>query len=165
MNANISMLPGINACVKNRRGMAKHDAPPGAEENLPPRKRSAKFDSARLRFGVRLRQIRDDLGLSQKAFAELVHELQPSIVRWEKGETIPGFDKVESFAKALGIGVSAFSTAEPYIPESARPAAAADEALSEDIAQLFLSRLRDPHDVLHAELRAHLAPKEKGRNC
>jgi transcriptional regulator with XRE-family HTH domain len=44
----------------------------------------------------RIRQVRSELGMSQKAFGELVGESQQTIADWETGKTPP---KIDDFAK------------------------------------------------------------------
>jgi transcriptional regulator with XRE-family HTH domain len=55
-------------------------------------------------FGGRLRQLREERGLSQQDLANSVGvESDGTIRRWETGKRWPGPDTIEKLAKALGV--------------------------------------------------------------
>lgn len=54
-------------------------------------------------FGQRLREIREEKGLSQEGLAELLNGHRNYIGRLERGETNPSFDYIVKVAKALKV--------------------------------------------------------------
>jgi transcriptional regulator with XRE-family HTH domain len=66
-------------------------------------------------FAVKLRELRDAKGWSQKELADRSGTNQQNIARWETGERMPGFDSVQSLCTALGVRCTVFDgcTHEP----------------------------------------------------
>lgn len=58
-------------------------------------------------IGLRLRQLREQRGLSQNRFAKLAGIPRPKISRWERGKEAPSAKYLPKLAKALGIPVEA----------------------------------------------------------
>jgi len=58
-------------------------------------------------IGLRLRQLREQLGLSQNRFAKLAGIPQPKISRWESGKEAPSAKYLLKLARALGVPVEA----------------------------------------------------------
>ena len=61
---------------------------------------AAEFD--RLQLARRLRELREELKVTQGNLAALVGTKQPAIARFERGESQPTFDFVSRVASALG---------------------------------------------------------------
>ena len=56
-------------------------------------------------MGLRLRQVREKVGLSLRALAKKADVDFSTIYRIESGDTVPKFDTLEKLAKALGVSV------------------------------------------------------------
>ncbi|MFA0752052.1 MAG: hypothetical protein SLRJCFUN_002455 [Candidatus Fervidibacter sp.] len=63
-------------------------------------------------IGLRLRQLREQLGLSQNRFAKLAGIPQPKISRWESGKEAPSAKYLLKLARALGVPVEALLLGE-----------------------------------------------------
>lgn len=59
-----------------------------------------------MELGARIREIREDQGLSQEQLAERVGTAQSTISQLEQGERNPSYRTLRSLAKALGVSVS-----------------------------------------------------------
>ena len=59
----------------------------------------------RLRFGLRVKELRKASGLSQEAFADKCGFARSYMSRIERGGANPSLDAVEAFAVALGVPV------------------------------------------------------------
>jgi len=64
------------------------------------------LNSLRKQFGLRVLQIRQDLGKSQEDFAEMVGMSVDFLSLIERGRNSPSFEKLESMAKALSVPVA-----------------------------------------------------------
>jgi transcriptional regulator with XRE-family HTH domain len=62
-------------------------------------------------FGARLRELRDEKGLSQKQLADAAGVSQNGVSEWERGEREPSSLTVLKLAAALGVESSAFEAA------------------------------------------------------
>jgi transcriptional regulator with XRE-family HTH domain len=60
-------------------------------------------------FGVRLRALRERMGLSQAALAEKTGLGQKTISTWEQGTREPVWSNVLALAEALGVSVLEFA--------------------------------------------------------
>jgi len=67
------------------------------------------------RIGARIRQRREELGLTQRELADLIPGKADSnqVSKWERGEHKPGDDTLEHIAKALNVDPSYFHVPEP----------------------------------------------------
>ena len=65
-------------------------------------------DEKVLRFGRRLRELREARGFTRKQLAESVGLSERAIVQWELGEREPGWFNVVALAGALGAEISSF---------------------------------------------------------
>ena len=63
-------------------------------------------------FGARLKELREQAGLSQKQLADRAGLGQKSVSNWEQGLREPSWGNVLALAGALGVEVTAF-TQEP----------------------------------------------------
>ncbi len=73
-------------------------------------------------FAVRLRELRDKAGLSQKALADLVGIHYMTVVKMESAVQEPAWPLVLALAKALGVSVEAFvNGGEPEARPRGRP--------------------------------------------
>jgi transcriptional regulator with XRE-family HTH domain len=75
-------------------------------------------------FGLKLKELREAKGWSQKKLADESGTSQKGISNWENGERVPAWDAVLKLAKALGVDCTAFGgldepTEEP--PAKAKP--------------------------------------------
>jgi transcriptional regulator with XRE-family HTH domain len=61
-----------------------------------------------MKFGVKVRQLREGKGFSQKELGKLSDVAQNSIARYETGEQVPGFEVVQSLCIALGVHCDVF---------------------------------------------------------
>ena len=64
-------------------------------------------------FGIRLRQIRDELRKTQEEFAELIGISVDFLSLIERGRNAPSFKKLERISKGLGKPVSYLFTFDP----------------------------------------------------
>jgi transcriptional regulator with XRE-family HTH domain len=63
---------------------------------------------ARLAFGRRVRQIREQRGLSQEQLADLAHVHRTYMSSVERGQRNIGLDNIISLARALGVPPAQF---------------------------------------------------------
>lgn len=64
------------------------------------------MNSLRKQFGLRVLQIRHDLGKSQEDFAEMVGMSVDFLSLIERGRNSPSFEKLDSMARALSVPVA-----------------------------------------------------------
>jgi DNA-binding XRE family transcriptional regulator len=64
------------------------------------------LNSLRKQFGLRVRQIRHDLGKSQEDFAEMIGMSVDFLSLIERGRNAPSFEKLEGMAAALRVPVA-----------------------------------------------------------
>lgn len=72
----------------------------------------------RRRFGLRVKELRQALGLSQEAFADLCGFARSYMSRVERGAANPSLDAIEVLADALGVAVSALFDTRGTMTES-----------------------------------------------
>ena len=73
-------------------------------------------------FGLRVRQIRDELDKTQEEFAELLGISVDFLSLIERGRNAPSFKKLERMSRGLGKPVAYLFTFEPnYKPTIRRP--------------------------------------------
>jgi len=72
-----------------------------------------KTSSLRLRFGLRVKELRKAAGLSQEAFADKCGFARSYMSRIERGGANPSLDAVEIVAIALGAPLAALFEAPP----------------------------------------------------
>ena len=72
-------------------------------------------------FGVRLKQLREAAGLSQKRLAELAGMNLFGVAKLEQGLRDPGWSTVLAIAQALNVTPNEFVTGEGTSPESEEP--------------------------------------------
>jgi transcriptional regulator with XRE-family HTH domain len=73
------------------------------------------------RFGRRLRELREQAGLSQTALAEAAGISQSAIAHWEQGLREPIWSNVLALAAALGVDCLAFQEPPATKKTAARP--------------------------------------------
>ena len=56
---------------------------------------------------LRIRELREKLGMNQGELARKMEVAQPSVVLWEKGECYPTADKLPRLASVLGADIDA----------------------------------------------------------
>lgn len=56
-------------------------------------------------IGLRIRQLRDRAGMSQRQLAKKLSITQPAVVAWEMERCQPRIKKLPAIAKALGVSV------------------------------------------------------------
>ena len=56
-------------------------------------------------LGSKIKQLRNEKGLSTRQLADLMYVSQPTITRWETGERVPDLPMISALAKALEVGV------------------------------------------------------------
>ena len=54
-------------------------------------------------FSVRLRELRENSGLSQKKLAEVLHTTNSSVCDWERGRAEPSLKTVVDIADCFGV--------------------------------------------------------------
>ena len=54
-------------------------------------------------FGIRLREAREELGLTQDKLAKAMNTQQTHVARWERGARKPSIDTVIAIAKILKV--------------------------------------------------------------
>jgi ribosome-binding protein aMBF1 (putative translation factor) len=59
-----------------------------------------------IELGARVRERRDELGLTQAQLGKLAELKQPAVARFEAGGTMPTIPMLERLAKALGMELS-----------------------------------------------------------
>jgi transcriptional regulator with XRE-family HTH domain len=62
-------------------------------------------------FGPRLRELREEAGLTQEQLAERAGVKRDAVARWERNNREPSWGNVLALAQALGVECSAFTTA------------------------------------------------------
>ena len=95
-------------------------------------------------FGKRLKELRDNLGLSQRAFARLL-ELDPTAInRYEKGERLPTEPVIRQVAEKLNVSADYLlgltDNPQPWnndLPEHVRKQLEEYERLKEKWEKLF----------------------------
>jgi transcriptional regulator with XRE-family HTH domain len=65
-----------------------------------------------MRFGDRLKELREAKDLSQKALAEAAGFTAAAVSRWESGLQVPAFDAVMALCEVLGVRCTAFDGCE-----------------------------------------------------
>ena len=60
------------------------------------------------RFALRLKELREEAGLSVEQFAEKSGIPAATIYDWEKARRVPSIDRIPELAKALGIEIQTF---------------------------------------------------------
>jgi DNA-binding XRE family transcriptional regulator len=92
--------------------------------------REAPSMDAIVKFGLRLKELREAAGLSQAELANRAGMKQSSVSAYEQGSREPGWGKVVALAAALGVHADAFEL-EPTItekPKRGRPKKKPDDA-------------------------------------
>lgn len=82
------------------------------------------------RIGSRIRQLREERGLTQAQFAEMTGKAVETISNMERGKTIPGLLTLDQFARHLGVPLEEMvksnqPEADPHSQNAAIVAAAA----------------------------------------
>ncbi len=54
-------------------------------------------------FGQRLKELREEKGLSQRQFAKIIGTSQPNLQRWEKGQFEPDQKTTVAIAEFFGV--------------------------------------------------------------
>src|SRR5262245_48378501 len=74
-------------------------------------------------IGGRLRELREQKGLTQSQLAELVGVKRDAVARWEADVREPGWSNVVALSQALGVSCEDFlqAPAEPHTPKRGRP--------------------------------------------
>lgn len=80
-------------------------------------------DERCVRFGKRLRELREAKGMSRKQLAESMGLSERAIVQWELGEREPGWFNVLALCESLGVDCSSFTVApkDEAAPQRGRP--------------------------------------------
>jgi transcriptional regulator with XRE-family HTH domain len=71
-------------------------------------------------MGGRLRELREQKGLTQSQLAELVGVKRDAVARWEADVREPGWSNAVALAQALGVDCTAFLQAPAERPETGR---------------------------------------------
>lgn len=71
-------------------------------------------------MGARLRELREQKGLTQSQLADLVGVKRDAVARWEADVREPGWSNVVALARALGVDCLAFLQVPADRPETAR---------------------------------------------
>jgi transcriptional regulator with XRE-family HTH domain len=71
-------------------------------------------------LGARLRELREQAGLTQQQVADAVGCTWEAVSRWERGTREPGWSQVLALAGALGVDCNAFAQ-EPAQPAAEKP--------------------------------------------
>lgn len=87
-------------------------------------------ESSNLTLPERLKQLRMQKGLSQKAFAELVNVHPVQYNRYEGGDSVPSAENLPKLAEALGVTVD-------YLLEGKNDEAAVAKFEDRDLLRLF----------------------------
>jgi transcriptional regulator with XRE-family HTH domain len=64
------------------------------------------YEAARQSFGSRVRELRQERGITQEQLAELMGKTTEHISFLERGERSPSFEVIVDLAKSLGISMS-----------------------------------------------------------
>jgi transcriptional regulator with XRE-family HTH domain len=76
---------------------------------------------ARQTFAARLKQLREQAGLSQQELADKTGLHKFGVAKIEQGQREPSFAVVQALADALGVGVEAFADTTPTPAEQKKP--------------------------------------------
>jgi transcriptional regulator with XRE-family HTH domain len=71
-------------------------------------------------FGPRLKELREQGGLSQKALADKAGVSQNAVSHWEQGLREPSWSNILALSQALGVTCEAFTTAPEERPTAGR---------------------------------------------
>jgi len=71
------------------------------------------------RLGARLRELRKQSGLTQRALAERLGVSTPALCRWEKGQTLPRRSNIRAFAHAFDLSEAELLSGLSATPENA----------------------------------------------
>ena len=58
-----------------------------------------------IKFPERLKELRQEKGLSQRALAKVLHVTQPAIVRWETGQQTPNLEMLVTISKFFNVSL------------------------------------------------------------
>lgn len=78
-------------------------------------------DAKVVRLGQRLRELREEKGLSRKQLADAAGLSERGIIKWELGEREPGWFNLQALCAALGVDCTAFVDSELQPPEAEPP--------------------------------------------
>lgn len=95
-----------------------------------------------VQFGLRVAALRRRLDMTQEVLAEKTDIRQESLSRMEKGIIAPRFERLQSFADALGCSVADLF----YTTETKRQ----DEPLDDMLASLSEEERQDISTILHS---------------
>jgi transcriptional regulator with XRE-family HTH domain len=71
-------------------------------------------------FAGRLRELREDAGLTQEQLAERAGVKRDAVARWERGVREPSWSSILALADALGVDCRAFQEEPRSVPEPKR---------------------------------------------
>ena len=66
------------------------------------------------KFSEKLKELREEKGLSQSMLAKETGFTQPAITMWESSKRVPSFDVVIKFAKYFKVSTDFFAGLEDY---------------------------------------------------
>ena len=98
-------------------------------------------------FGLRLKELRKNKGISQAELSELISVDAKHISRLETGKTFPYAETLESLAKALNVPVKEFFSFE-YLEES--------KVTIEGIEELLVGAGEEKLKLIHKVIKAIL---------
>lgn len=99
-------------------------------------------------FGDRLRRLREERGLSQRALAEATGLVIAQVSRYERGVTLPAADTLVALADHLAVGVGLLLTGRPEPTTRVRTAPPLDSPLADRLRALAALPRRDRDAVL-----------------
>lgn len=102
-------------------------------------------------FGVKLRELREGLGLDQQSLAVKLGLSEPTIRRIEIGWTMPSWQTVQKIAAAFGVSTEVFVD-----PEIAASTPRLDHAKQPGDAELVIEAILDPSIKVPERLQAQL---------
>jgi len=77
-------------------------------------------DEKMVRFGQRLRELREAQGMSRQQLADSMKLSERAVIQWELGEREPGWFNVLALCAALGASCEAFTIAPKDAPAAER---------------------------------------------
>jgi|GEM_PF-2425116 len=72
-------------------------------------------------FGVRLKELRANAGMTQEALARAANVSLATVAKLERGETDPTWNTVRALAKALGVSIAEFDVPDEPAPPEQQP--------------------------------------------
>ena len=99
-------------------------------------------------FRLRLKELRENMGLSQYAFADRFGVAQSTVGSWEAGKREPNFDTMQRIADFFGVSVDYLLGREPALSKNTNSLNARDEKDIQKRLKAALGELENTQSAL-----------------